>query len=288
MSDYSYGYSSEHQPVTYWRGYPVYAAHFVVIVYVALMIVTAVGGPAMAPVLGALGFDSARVLGGQVWRVLTYGLFNFPSLNFALDMVMLVWFGREVEKAYGRRPFFALYGGIYVLPTLLLTAVGLWQASSRMGQPGTLAVFVAFAAIYPGVPMLFNILAKWAALAFVGLFSLMALAARDWVSLLLLWSTCGYAYAFVQYQRGVLVLPSFRLPAPKPKLRVLPDLPVKTAAAAAAAPRKAAPLIAPVDTTMSEVDALLDKIASSGIGSLTAQERAKLEAARQGLRQRGK
>jgi hypothetical protein len=36
----------------------------------------------------------------------------------------------------------------------------------------------------------------------------------------------------------------------------------------------------------SEVDALLDKIAQSGIGSLTAQERARLESARAELLKR--
>ena len=39
--------------------------------------------------------------------------------------------------------------------------------------------------------------------------------------------------------------------------------------------------------TMAEVDALLDKIAVSGIGSLTPKERAKLEAAREDLMKRG-
>jgi hypothetical protein len=38
---------------------------------------------------------------------------------------------------------------------------------------------------------------------------------------------------------------------------------------------------------MAEVDALLDKIAVSGIGSLTPKERAKLEAAREDLMKRG-
>jgi hypothetical protein len=37
---------------------------------------------------------------------------------------------------------------------------------------------------------------------------------------------------------------------------------------------------------MAEVDALLDKIAQSGIGSLTAKERAKLDAARSEMKKR--
>ena len=93
-----------------------------------------------------------------------------------------------------------------------------------------------------------------------------------------LWSTCGYAHLFVRVQQGYLTLPAFRFWARKPKLRVVPDLPATKPAILKAAPE---------DATMAEVDALLDKIAKSGIGSLTAKERAKLEAAREGLMKRG-
>ncbi|MEN9674457.1 MAG: hypothetical protein RIS76_353, partial [Verrucomicrobiota bacterium] len=72
------GPSEEHQPVTYWGGHPIYACHLIVIVYCVLMIVTAVLGSAIDPVLDVLTFSSAKVLDGQVWRIVTYGLFNGP------------------------------------------------------------------------------------------------------------------------------------------------------------------------------------------------------------------
>jgi membrane associated rhomboid family serine protease len=273
------GPSEEHQPVTWIRGYPVYAAHFIVLVYVILMIVTAVMGSAMAPVFSSLAFSSESVLSGQIWRIFTYGLFNRPSINFAIDMVLLVWFGRELEKTFGRKTFFKLYGGIYLLPPLLLTGVGLMRPMAFFGEPGTLAVFVAFATLYPGAVMLFGILAQWAAIILVGLFSLIHLADRNWVAMILLWSTCGYAHLFVRYQQGIFNLPRIRLWKRKPKLHVLPDLPAKKTAVAVKTVKE--------DATMAEVDALLDKIAKSGISSLTTKERAKLEAAREGLMKRG-
>src|SRR5215218_4164340 len=99
MNGYGYyGSSEEHQPVTYWRGHPIYAAHFIVVVYVALMIVTAVLGDSGGVIFNWLAFSSIKVFSGEVWRFFTYGLFNFPSIQFALDMVMIVWFGRELEK----------------------------------------------------------------------------------------------------------------------------------------------------------------------------------------------
>ena len=274
--------SEDHQPVTYWRGYPVYLSHLIVIGYCALMIVTAVGGNHLVPTLSWLDFSSERVLSGQVWRGLTYGWFNLPSLRFAFDMLIIVWCGRELERSFGRRVFGLLYGGIYLTAPVVLTLVGLVRPTAMAGQPGGLALFIAFATQFPGLPVFFNLLAKWAAFILVGLFTLIALAARDWTSLLLLWSTCGFAHLFVRHQQGDLALPSFKPFRRRPKLRLLPDPPPPSKPTAPAAPRTEREV-----ATMAEVDALLDKIAVSGIASLTLKERATLEAAREDLMKRG-
>jgi membrane associated rhomboid family serine protease len=280
MSVYrNWGSSEEHEPVTWIRGYPVFATHFIVLVYVVLMIAIAVMGRSADAVYAAVAFNSEQVLSGQVWRIASYGLFNPPSLGFAIDMVMLVWFGRELEKAFGRRKFFGFYGGVYLVPTLILTLIGLLRPTSTLGEPGTLAVFVGFATLYPGALMIFNILAKWAAIILVALYGLIHLSDRNWVGLTLLASTGGYAFLLVRVEQGILTLPDFRIWKRKPKLRVLPDLPAKKQVISAKGALE--------DATMAEVDALLDKIAKSGISSLTSKERAKLEAAREGLMKRG-
>ena len=111
------------------------------------------------------------------------------------------------------------------------------------------------------------------AFAIVGVFALYAIAYHDLPTLLSIAATCGFAHAFVRYQQGLFTLPSLRLwPKRKPNLRVLPDLPAKRGA------EKSIP--SAEEMSMSEVDALLDKIAKSGIGSLTAKERARLEEGR--------
>lgn len=272
------GPSEEHRPVTYWQGHAIYASQLIVIVYCALMVVAAVGGPAMGPVFSALLFTSGRVLSGEVWRVLTYGLLNLPSIDFAFDMLVLWWCGRELERTFGRKIYTGLYGGIYLLGPLVFTLIGLARPTSLLGEPGALALFVGYATYFPNMPVFFVLLAKWAALILVGIFTLIYVSARDWTHLILLWSTCGYAHGFVRYQQGHFALPRIRLWKRKPKLRVLPDLPAKKPAAAKPAKEAA---------NMAEVDALLDKIAQSGIGSLTPKERAKLDAAREGLLKRG-
>jgi hypothetical protein len=200
---------------------------------------------------------------------------NFPSLQFVFDMLYLAWFGREVEKFFGRKKFLLLFAGIYLLPPLIFTALTPWVNANLAGEFGALAVFVAFAALYPNVPLFLNVLAKWAAVILVGIFSLMAVAQRQWDWFMAIWIANGFSLAFVRYQQGRLVLPRLRLPSRQPKLRVLPDLEKKLTAAKVVK-----------EDSMAEVDALLDKIAQSGMASLTPKERAKLDKARDDLMRR--
>jgi len=273
-----YETSDEHRPVMWLRGYPVYAAHFLVLVFVASMFVTTlanlfnVGG-----LLAGLVFSSGQVLRGEVWRVVTYGLVNPPSPGFVIKMAMMIWFGREVERSFGSRKFLLFYGALYLLTPLVFVVIGIWIPMPPLaGESGAFAVFVAFATLYPNAPVFLNVLAKWLAVVLVGIYTLIALNDRDWISLISLWATTGFAFAFVRYQQGHITLPQPKLFRGGPKLRVLPDL--KEGKASGAKTDKA--------SSMAEVDALLDKIALSGISSLTAKERAKLDAARADLLKR--
>lgn len=279
MNGYS-SYSEENQPIFWLRGYAIYATHFIVLVFVASMVLTTIlMATSSGHLMNGLIFTTDQVWKGQVWRLVTYGLVNPPSLHFVIDMLMIVWFGREVEKFFGRRIFLRLYTCLYLVTPLLFLAIGLVRPLRLSGETGAFALFVAFATLYPNAALLFNILAKWAALVLVGIFSLMALASRDIVGLLSVWATCGTAFLFVRFQQGAISLPRFRTPTRKPKLRVLPDPAGRKPAPTAASREEAA--------TMAEVDALLDKIAKSGIASLTPKERARLEAAREGMLRRG-
>jgi len=270
----------EHRPVMWLRGYPVYAAHFIVIVFVASMLVTTLLNLfGVGAVLDALIYTSSRVLHGEVWRVVTYGLVNEPSIWFVVSMVMMVWFGRDVERHFGRRTFLFFYGCAYLLTPLLFTLLGSWWPNVLVGQPRTFAVFIAFATLNPNAPMYaLNITAKLVAALLVGIYTLIALNNRDLLSLASLWATTGFAFAFVRYQQGRIELPKINLFRRGPRLRVLPDL--KQEINSSTKPVRQA------TGSMAEVDALLDKIAQSGMNSLTAKERAKLDAARADLLKR--
>ncbi len=262
------------QPMMWLAGRAIYAAHFIVVVCAAsLVAATLLMAFNLPQPLAWLTFRSDAVLRGEVWRVLTYGLVNPPSLWFVVEMLMIVWFGRELEKFFGRRKFLTLYACLYLLSPVLFTALGMWTPLTLAGETGGFALFIAFATLYPNAVMFFDLLAKWVAIVLVGIYTLINLADHNWVGLLSLWATTGFAFAFVRFEQGHFSLPRLRWPGRGPKLRVLPDLPAKT--------RSAPP--PPSDASMAEIDALLDKIARSGLSSLTAKERAKLEKGRENL-----
>jgi len=266
--------SDEHGPVTWVGGHPIYASHYVALGFAISAVVTAILSACnLGAALAWLSFSSGEVLRGEFWRVFTYGLVNQPSIWFAFEVLMIVWFGREVEKFFGRRKFFVLYGCLYLIPPALFTVLGLWRPNALAGESAGFALFLAFATLHPNAQILFSLLAKWVAWILLAIYALQALSAHDWLGMISLLATAGFAYGFVLWQMGRFQFSAFR-----PRL-------------AAASGRRPAVRTEPsrvvyLDDASREVDALLDKIARSGLASLSAQERATLEAARDRLRRR--
>ncbi len=268
--------SDEYKPVTWVGRYPVDVTTLLVGVHVAAAVLTALlFAGTQAGFLNYLPFDSALVLGaGEIWRLCTYALVHAPSglLWFAIEMYMLFTFGREVERFIGRRGFITLYALLLFVPALVLTALGLVL---RLGLVGSGAlhfgIFLAFASIYPSMEMmLLRIQTKWIALILVAIGTLAALAAHDWSSLVVLWTTVAVAFFYIR-SRGIgsefewLTNIRERL-QPKPKFKVVPR---------ASARRTVEP-----EDVYESIDPLLDKISQHGINSLTTAERRALDRAR--------
>jgi hypothetical protein len=272
-----YSTQDEQQPVMWLRGYPVYAAYFLALVFTVSMVATSIALFLRdTHLISWLPFYGADVLRGEVWRVATYGLWNPPSLWFVINIAMIASFGREVEKFLGRGKFLGFYCCLYLLPPLLFTLLSVWIPTQLAGEAGAFALFVAFATLYPGAMMFFGLMAKWVAAVLVGIYSLMELAGRDWLGLLSLWATVAFAFAFIRHQQGMLELPrigQFGLPKGSDE-----QLVPKASRNPFASPAKG--------RSMAEIDALLDKIAQSGMASLTPKERAKLDSAREYLARR--
>jgi hypothetical protein len=229
-------------------------------------------------ILAWLQFNSAAVWSGQVWRLFTYAFVHAPTpsalLWFAVEMYMLFVFGREVERFIGRRAYITLYLTLLLLPAVVLTLLSF--STPRTFATSTalhFAIFVAFATIYPNVELFLRIMAKWVALIFVAIGTLSALAMRDWQTLVVLWTSVGAAFLFIELRGAGAELPWWnalkeRL-RPKPKFHVVPKM---------RSSRSAEP-----DDVDTSIDPILDKISKFGIGSLTASERRQLNRERERL-----
>jgi membrane associated rhomboid family serine protease len=270
--------SDDYRPVAWMGRYPLDVTTILVGLHVAIAVITCVLVAAGAGfVLDYLQFDSARVVSlGQFWRIATYAFVHTPSalLWFAVEIYMLFVFGREVERFIGQRAYIALYIILLIAPAAVLTVWGVWQPSALAGSPALhFGIFVAFATIYPRVELLLRIMAKWFALILAGIYTLQLIAYHAWTDLAVVWTSIAAAFLFVEWRGAgpdLVWWNKFKgLIQPRPKLHIVQKQ---------NAQRPAEP-----DDVYASVDPILDKIAKSGIGSLTINERRQLDRARNRL-----
>ncbi len=262
-----------YDPITWVGRVPVFATTIIVALYVASMVGVAIAGAVGVSdesLVASFGFDSLAVLRhGELWRCVTYAFVNGPGLLFVIELVMLYIFGRDVEQYLGRKGFIRLYLGFLLLgPSLLLAA------SLVTGQVYTLsqgwanfAVFLAFAALYPGAQLILQITAKVFALVLLGVYVLKGLSLQNWNDVLVLLSTSALAWYAIRHGSALNLDFMSRLRpvshrTKSPRLRVVRN-----------------PDDEPVDPHRI-IDPLLEKISRDGLASLTRREREQLERAR--------
>jgi hypothetical protein len=144
--------------------------------------------------------------------------------------------------------------------------------------PLHLAVFVAFATIYPRVEMLLRIQVKWIALAFGAIYTLQLFAANAWPELFALWLSLGAAFLFIRLRGAgpeLEWLTNLREKLqPKPKFKVVP--------------KPSSRRVIEPENVHDSIDPLLEKISKHGINSLTPTERRALDRARAQLLNKSK
>ncbi|MFZ4115783.1 MAG: rhomboid family intramembrane serine protease [Chthoniobacterales bacterium] len=271
-----------------------------------------------------LCYSSSGVWQGQVLRLVTYAFVNPPSIWFALEMMMLYYFGREVERLLGSKKFTMLYLGLTLLGSSLLQLLSLRGISEQMSGAQSIhfAIFAAFVAIYPGLPFLFGVAARWMLLGLLTLSILQFLEARQFTSMMIFLTESLGAILFMMAQgywgllpdrfRSFLSMVLQRLPllrqrqqasvsASKSSLGGTPSVPLNASSGRS--------LIGACSTTTSfvpvftnqatsekrattplpaiiDIDAVLEKISQTGMESLTARERELLEKASSALVER--
>ncbi|MFZ4778117.1 MAG: rhomboid family intramembrane serine protease [Terrimicrobiaceae bacterium] len=257
--------SGNTSPLTWVGAFPIYTSTLLATVHAATMVLTALAMAAGAEALiQSFQFSSQAVLGHfAVWQFVTYAFVHRPDIMFLLEIYLLVVFGREIERFLGRRAFLAIYVTLLLLPPVVLSAAALAGLPSvYMGSSALhFGVFIAFASLYPGAEVFFSLQARWVALALLVISALQLLAYSMWTSLGVLLLDCAAAFLLIHRLRtgSFFEWPRFSRPA----LRILPH------------PKEEIPA-----EPLASIDGILEKISKSGMGSLTAKERAQLEKAR--------
>jgi membrane associated rhomboid family serine protease len=74
--------------------------------------------------------DPAKVMQGEIWRLLSYAFLHDTSTwtHITFNMLFLWWFGREVEVIYGKREFLLIYLTAAVLGGIAFTV---WSVASN-------------------------------------------------------------------------------------------------------------------------------------------------------------
>jgi membrane associated rhomboid family serine protease len=268
----------DYRPLAWIGQLPIHATTLLVILHSAAMVA---GVFAPQSWTRRMVFRPGEFLGdGAVWTPLTYAFLHAPSLYFVIGLLMLFWFGREVERFVGRARFLGLYAALLLLPPLaLLPLVGVPSAALAGAWYVHFGVFTAFALLYPRAELLFGIQARWFALVLGAISLLQAIAARSAadaitlvVSTVAAWGVLTHAGFMLWPRRDGFFEPHPRrrdLRPPKPRARRGPE-PAETVDPEAA------------------MDRLLEKISQGGIGSLTAAERRELDRLREALLSKGR
>ncbi len=225
----------------------------------------------------ALAYVPDAVFSGQVWRIFTWPLAPEGGnlLFVVLTLVMLWYFGREVEATIGRNEMAKLFVGIWVSLTFSALIIGVllpgvWLSGLNLVQ---FAVLLLFIAENPRRPFFFGIPAWVLGSVFLGIQVLGLISAGAWGSLfVLLFGLFGVAIAAKRV--GLLANAS-----------IIPGGSRSGGSATRGSRKKK-----PQQRTRHErrhvsdedrMDTLLAKISAEGIHSLSKGERAELEKLRQ-------
>lgn len=260
----------DNQPLARWGKLPVYGTTILVAVIVVGLLFTALAGEMAALVM--LAFDPERFwLKGQVWRALSYVMVGQIHFFTIFNLLFIYCFGRDCEQEMGRRRYFAFLGLLVATPVLIATL--LWLVGMGGGVAGSthlsIGLVIAFATIYPNVEWWASIPMKFVAIGCVFLAAVGHLSSGDQIALGCTLVTCAVSFGYIRAIR-MGIFEGLRLPdffRRKPKLR---SQRARTG-----------------DGT-GDMDALLDKIAKSGMSSLTEKERARLQSARDQMMNQGK
>lgn len=106
--------------------------------------------------------DATRVFHGEIWRLVTYGFLHSIGnpMHILMNMLLLWWFGRELEETLGAWEFTWFYLASIILGGLVFILGAMWGLHNKQAQclgasGGVSAVMILFACWFPMRTVLF-------------------------------------------------------------------------------------------------------------------------------------
>jgi membrane associated rhomboid family serine protease len=240
--------------------------------------------PVDKPILTSLAVIPDKVLCGQIWRVVTWPLANGlnQSLLWAAVSVALLWyFGSRLEEQIGRARMTTLLAAIIIVPGIIGTALDLPQAGIRSVE---IAVLLIFIAEYPQIRFFFGIPA-WVLGAVFVVTDLLQISGARANRQLLFYLLSLVVAALAARAVGMFTAYPWILKTPLPAVltgdvrKSTPARRSRDSSTVVDGPWAAPPPPRPspdATAAQAELDVVLDKISATGLDSLSADEKRRL------------
>ena len=130
-----------------------FGVKWLIIINVAVFLIQSIAGPAAEEqLLGALALSPSHVFSkGYLWQLLTYAFLHGGTMHILFNMLMLYWFGRNIENVWGTKRFVLFYLGGVVFAGLIYSIVHALRPSLPcIGASGAvMAVMMVYALWWP-------------------------------------------------------------------------------------------------------------------------------------------
>jgi membrane associated rhomboid family serine protease len=254
-----------------------------------------------SPVTNWLDLDVPKVLHGQIWRLLTHAFLHDTSSiwHIVWNMLILWWFGRDMEDLYGWREFLAFYLVSALVGGLAFSAAfvaGIYNGPALGASGAVTAVVTLFACHFPTrVILVFFVLPVP-----IWIFVLITIAkdsfdvlGRTNNGIAAAAHLGGAAFAFLynrQHWRLLSFVPNLkamRKRQSQPRLRVYREAEEDRPAPVGVTVTPPAPQGRPEDEQLeAKMDAVLEKISRFGKENLTDSDREVLRLAAEAIKRR--
>lgn len=166
------------------------SAGIVSLVVAVSIFLWAIEGPSHA-ISSLLWLEPLEVRSGQIWRLLTWWMPNQPSLGAIISVVIIFYFGSQLEGALGRIRMAQFLGILVIVPAItsvLVSYTGMVGAVDPLIGARLLntALLVAFVAYLPSVRFFFGIPGWVLVSVFVGIDILQYLSVRYYPGIIIL------------------------------------------------------------------------------------------------------